>query len=109
MTAAAILKRYRRIAPFIGHKASAWLVLLAVADAGDEGLSGTVLKEHLHSRCLPGTATLNRWIRQGLLVSGKVPSEGGRGSRDRVIFKATPTLYSALAVDPAPKAIGPRS
>lgn len=109
MTASSILSHYRRVAPAIGHKASAWLLLLTLAEAGDKGLSHHDLERLLRARSMATSPTLRRWKKQGILVSSEVPAKSNRGGRPRVIYKATPTLYAALGLLPAAPAIGPQS
>lgn len=108
MTAAAILKRYRRIAPVIGHKSSAWIVMLTICEAGAEGIDHAELGRLMHGKPMALASTLRRWKAAGILVSGEAPSRGENGGRPRVIYMATPKLYRALGIVPAEKSIGPR-
>jgi hypothetical protein len=109
MTAGSILKYYMRVAPAIGHKASAWVLLLTLAAAGDKGLSHHDLERLLRARSMSTSPTLRRWKKQGILVCSTMPAHGNRGGNPRVIYKATPKLYEALGLLPAEPAIGPRS
>ncbi len=109
MTAAAILNRYRRIAPVIGFQASAWIVLLTICEAGPEGIDHAGLVKLLRGKPMQMAPTLRRWKQAGILVSGEVPPRRGKGGACRVIYMATPKLYEALGITPAEKAIGPRS
>lgn len=108
MTAAAILKRYRRIAPVIGHKSSAWIVMLTICEAAEKGIDHYDLGRLVKSRQMALTPTLRRWKKAGLLTSTEAPARGQFGGRNRVIYMATPMLYQALQIDPAETAIGPR-
>jgi hypothetical protein len=108
MTAAAILKRYRRIAPVIGHKSSAWIVMLTICEAGAEGIDHSDLGQLMRGKPMALAPTLRRWKEAGILVSGVAPARGVNGGRPRVIYMATSKLYRALGIDPAEKAIGPQ-
>jgi hypothetical protein len=107
MTAAAILKRYRRIAPVIGYKSSAWIQLLALAEAGETGLSRYEFHQLLRGRDDAAAKTLRTWKKAGLLVTGEVPAKSTTGGHPRLVYMATPKLYNALGLDPAERAIGP--
>lgn len=109
MTASAILNQYRRVAPVIGHKASAWVVLLTICEAADNGIDHYHLGRLVKSRGMALVPTLRRWKNAGLLTSTEAPARGRAGGRNRVIYMATPSLYQTLKIEPAERAIGPRS
>lgn len=108
MTASAILKRYRLIAPVIRGHASAWIVMLTICEAGEEGIDHADLGRLMRGKPMALAPTLRRWKEAGILVSGEAPARGSNGGRNRVIYMATPKLYRALGIDPTEKAIGPR-
>lgn len=100
MTAHDILDRYQAIAPAVGHKPSAWMLMLSLCAAGAEGISRSELGERLKSRRLSTTRTIRNWQAAELITTTSKPARGRHGGRAQVIFHATPRLYKLLSIDP---------
>lgn len=99
MTAADILKIYRKAAPALGYRASAWIVMLTLCEAGDAGMSLSELTAY-HAVYGQGAQTvLRRWVLAGLATVTERRASGTLGGRPCKVYTATPKLYKLLRLD----------
>lgn len=99
MKAADVLTIYRKAAPALGYRANAWITLLTLCEAGDEGLTKANFMHHYAVRGDGADTALRRWERAGLLTLKQRRAKGTRGGRWANIYVATEKLHSFLRIE----------
>lgn len=99
MTPSDILKLYRRTAPVIGYRSSAWIMLLALAEAGEKGLTRYEFHKLIRSKGQAVAPVLRRWTDAGILTARRPSKAVGRGGLPAVIYLPTPKLYYLLGFE----------
>lgn len=99
MTAADILFHWRKVAPVIGNKPSAWIAMLTICEAGEAGIPGYALRQRLREQGVVSgaTPTLRRWEAAGLLTTSLTDPSPHGGSPGNV-YHATPKLFAFLRI-----------
>lgn len=99
MTAAEILNIYRQAAPALGYRASAWITMLTLCEAGDAGMSLSDLTKYHAVQGQGAQTVLRRWVHAGLATVTERRASGVLGGRRCKIYTATPKLYKFLRLD----------
>jgi DNA-binding transcriptional regulator GbsR (MarR family) len=100
MKAGNILELYRAVAPVVGHRSSAWMMLLMICEAETTGLSRSELAQLFKARRINASRTLKKWQDTGLVEAVCAPRVHKSG-RQRVNFVATKKLFKLLRVEQA--------
>lgn len=110
MTATDILTLYRHSSRVFWGKASAWILLIEICDAGHRGMTHADIMHAGGSKSEGSRAsTLRRWVRTGLLeartILAKSRKEGAyKGGKPRIIYTATKKAHDLLRIQPVEKA-----
>lgn len=100
MKASEILNLYSKVAPVIGNRASAWIIMLRLCANADKGLTCQQLAPLTGSSEQGIQTAVRRWKKAGLITAENIRARGNTGGRHRKTYKATAKLHALCRLEP---------